>query len=341
MRQRLLVLPRPRCTPTLQRGLSLVELMVSIGLGLLLLAVIAQIYLGSKQTYRGNDNASRLQENGRFALHRMATDIRMAGYLGCNRNASVNNIATPSVPAVAFSQAVTGYTAATVPAALLVSGEVLGGTDVVQLQGAYGTSVTLAGNLTAANANIQINGNPAGFAAGDVLVISDCSSADVFRATTVSSGVGTVTIAHAASTNTTPFLSKAYQSNAEVLRFATYLYYVGTGAGGCGANMLCRKRLSGTTLVAEELVDNIEDLAFEYGEDTDADGAPNRFVPASGVGNWANVTAMRISVLARSAEDNLTTTPQPYTFRGVTVTPADRRLRQVFTSTVNIRNNTP
>lgn len=324
-----------------QHGLSIVELMISIVLGLLLMAIIAQIYLGSKQTYRGNENASRLQENGRFILHRMGQDIRMAGYLGCNRDVSVNNIAQPvSNTWLQYAQAVRGYTASTVPTSLLAAGEALSGTDVVQIQGAIGPAASLTGNMGVANANVQINGNPGQLQADDILLIADCANADVFRATTVSTGSGTVTIAHASSTNSSNFLSKAYEANTQVLRFGTYIYYVGTGAAGCSANMLCRKRLSGFNLTTEELVDNVENMAFEYGEDTNGDGTPDRFVDAATVSNWANVNAMRLSLLLRSPEDFVTTTSQPYTFAGVTTTPGDRRLRRVFTTTVNIRNRT-
>jgi type IV pilus assembly protein PilW len=63
-----------------QRGLSLVEILVALTISLFLIAGVIQLFIGSKQTYRFNDAQSRLQENGRFAIDRMAWDIRMAGY---------------------------------------------------------------------------------------------------------------------------------------------------------------------------------------------------------------------------------------------------------------------
>ena len=51
-----------------QRGLTLVELMVAMLLGVFLIGGVMQIFISSKQTYRMQENLSRLQENGRFAL---------------------------------------------------------------------------------------------------------------------------------------------------------------------------------------------------------------------------------------------------------------------------------
>lgn len=63
-----------------QAGLTLVELMVAMTLGLLLLTAIGTIYVGSAQTYRVQDDQSRLQEAGRTALEIIGHSIRQAGY---------------------------------------------------------------------------------------------------------------------------------------------------------------------------------------------------------------------------------------------------------------------
>ncbi len=51
-----------------QLGLSLVELMVALVLGLVLMTGIIQVFLSSRQTYASNEAMARMQENGRFAL---------------------------------------------------------------------------------------------------------------------------------------------------------------------------------------------------------------------------------------------------------------------------------
>jgi len=62
-----------------QSGISLLELMVSLGLGLLLMVGIGTIFVGSNQTYRVQDDNARIQEAGRYALEIIGRSIRQAG----------------------------------------------------------------------------------------------------------------------------------------------------------------------------------------------------------------------------------------------------------------------
>ncbi|MFI8744900.1 PilW family protein [Pseudomonas sp. NPDC077186] len=64
-----------------QRGLSIVELLVALVISMLLLTGVVQVFFSSKQTYASNEAASRLQENGRFALEFIAQSARHAGYV--------------------------------------------------------------------------------------------------------------------------------------------------------------------------------------------------------------------------------------------------------------------
>ena len=74
-------------------GFTLVELLVSVAIGLFLVAVVGGVYLSSKGSFNYQDAMSRLQENSRFAMERMARDIRMAGYNGCGNLSKVANTA--------------------------------------------------------------------------------------------------------------------------------------------------------------------------------------------------------------------------------------------------------
>lgn len=324
-----------------QLGLTLVELMVAMTLGLILMTAVIQIFIGSKQSYRVTDNTSRVQENGRYAVEALSSDIRMAGYLGCAKNATVNNMARPTTSTwTQYTQAIIGYTLPSVPGGL-TSAEVLPtSTDVIQIQRASSSGVTVRVN-NSVTAQIQITGNTAGFATDDILVISDCSSADVFRANSVSNSGGMVNITHSSATNTENFFAnnKIYGSDAEVLRLTSDIYYVGSGTGACPANTLCRGSIGTaastatyTTLNTEPLVDNVEGLTFLYGEDTDnpVDGAANKYVASGFVGTWANVVSVRYSITIRTPDANLTTS-----------TSGDRRIRRTFSATVAVRNNIP
>lgn len=69
--------------PTDQTGLTLLELMISLSLGLLLLVGIGTIYVGSNQTYRVQEQSARIQESGRYALEVIGRSLRQAGYTTC------------------------------------------------------------------------------------------------------------------------------------------------------------------------------------------------------------------------------------------------------------------
>ena len=65
--------------PRHQAGFSLVELMIAITLGLIVLLAVGSIYIGSRQTYRVQEDNARLQEAGRYALEVLGRSIRQAG----------------------------------------------------------------------------------------------------------------------------------------------------------------------------------------------------------------------------------------------------------------------
>jgi type IV pilus assembly protein PilW len=71
-----------------QVGLTLLEMMIALSLGLLLLVGIGTIFVGSQQTYRVQEENARIQESGRFALDLLGRSIRQAGYW----NMSVNPV---------------------------------------------------------------------------------------------------------------------------------------------------------------------------------------------------------------------------------------------------------
>jgi type IV pilus assembly protein PilW len=62
-----------------QRGLSLLELMVAMVLGLLVSGGIVALFSATSRTNQVQTALSRVQENGRFAMGRMEADLRMAG----------------------------------------------------------------------------------------------------------------------------------------------------------------------------------------------------------------------------------------------------------------------
>ncbi|HEX2830875.1 MAG TPA: PilW family protein [Burkholderiales bacterium] len=66
---------------TAAAGFTLVELLIAMTIGLLLTAVIAQVFLGSRKTYATTDDVARMQENMRYVHDALSRNLRMAGYM--------------------------------------------------------------------------------------------------------------------------------------------------------------------------------------------------------------------------------------------------------------------
>lgn len=317
-----------------QSGFGLVELMIAMTLGLVLLGSVGYVFLASRAAFRVTDNLSRLQENARYALDVMGRDIRMAGYVGCGNIASmtVKIVANPPVPPMTAENALIGYDNGagwTNPSGVTR----VAGTDVLSIMGAFGGDVNLAGNLAPSNANIQINGNPNGFKTDDVLIVTNCSNADVFKVTNNPGSSGTVTLAHGTSTNTGN-RTGTYGTDAFVMRMEQFTYFIGTNPAGNPA--LYRITLSGQ---AEELVENVQNMQLRYGLDANADGAVDSYTDTPG--NWTQVVSVTVNLLMRSPDNNLSTATQSLTFNNTTFNALDRRLYQVYAATMAVRNRLP
>ncbi|MEW6703550.1 MAG: PilW family protein [Pseudomonadota bacterium] len=94
------------------RGLSLVELMVALVLGLVLTFGLASVYLSSKTAFVRQGQLSSVQQSVRTAFEYLATDLRMAGHYGCYTGSS----SAPAQPGLStadlaanFSIGVAGY----------------------------------------------------------------------------------------------------------------------------------------------------------------------------------------------------------------------------------------
>jgi type IV pilus assembly protein PilW len=188
------------------------------------------------------------------------------------------------------------------------------------------------------------NGTGATFATiGTPLVISDCSTAHVFRASTGTSqnadnaGAATSALWTAA---TSP-LGKSYAAGSEIMLFRSYTYFLQMGASGQPALFRLDNNkpvLAGSN--PEELIEGIENMQVTYGLDTDAvlDGSANRYIAAPTAAQWPIVVSMRIVLTARSIDDNIMSTNNPLrTFNGANNW-VDRRLFKTFTASIDLRN---
>lgn len=351
-------------------GLSLVELMVAITIGLIILAAVSRLFVSSRSTYNLEESLARVQESGRFAMEFLAQDIRMAGYAGCSANLSgtaVGNIVDPAADATTFNpDGIAGFKhvcssscsgaltewAPNLSSSYFPSGggniQPIAGSDVVIIQRADTLSTHLTGNSDPSNANVQILNTASlasSVAAGDILMVSDCKSADIFKATNTSSGSGKITIAHSSASNTSNFLTHSYENDAELMKLVTRVYFIGR-RGNSTANppALFRRELANNgSLSTYELVEGIEVMRFSYGEDTDTTGdkVPNIYRDPSSVSSWRRVMAARVGLLVKTL-DNVDRDPdtRTYDIAGNTAGPYnDNVRRRAFNSTIQLRNH--
>jgi len=317
-----------------QAGLSMVELLVAMAIQFILLGGMVYVYTNSKVMFRVNEQLSRVQENGRYATDALLYDIRMAGFAGCRsiREITPNIIANspPVFENITDSLSVyengSGWTNPTTLTLVAAS-------DVITLQSTRGSGASLTGNMTAENANIQVDSNPDGLVANDLILISDCSNADLFRASSVSNG-STVTIAHANNVNTDNRLSKAYQEDAQIMSFDAHSYFIATGSNGEPGLYQHSFNSNTATLLAE----GIESMQLLLAEDTSGDQEPDIYVNATAVIDWEAVIGVRVGLLLRS-ENGVATEPRSFTFNGAEAnTGDDRRVRKAFWSYAAMRN---
>lgn len=66
-----------------QLGVTLIELMVAMAVSSVIMLGVSNIYLSTKKSYVVHDEFSRIQENGRYSVETLSSDIRNAGFFGC------------------------------------------------------------------------------------------------------------------------------------------------------------------------------------------------------------------------------------------------------------------
>lgn len=347
-----------------QKGLSLVELLVALALSATLILGIFTVYMDSSQTSRLSTSLARIQESARIGIDILARDLRMVGFQGCADPDDVSmNVIAENPPTSDFfattlrAWEVTGpdWADGTELDGHAIESSARVGSDVIAVQRGEMADVNLTGNMTATNANIQVEGTSVNqFNKGEIVLISDCESADLFR---ISSKPSSDTWAHAKGVNTDNRLSQAYTENARVMRFSSTIYYVAdTNRDDSLGNDIyalyrARDNLSNSAapdFQVDELVEGVESLQIELGEKLASNNF--RYSTADDASlDMTRVVAARIGLLVSDAErvrdDN---DEASYDLPGELITaasgagtvthPEDRRLRRSFITTVTLRN---
>ena len=307
-------------------GLSLIELMIAITLGLLVLAGLVTIYVDSSRSGNEFSKMNRQIENGRFALQMLREDLWHAGFWGEYRPPNWDEYAVGDEPAalpnpcLAFGNwgvttadveeykkallafPVQGYDNGTsLPAECTMVSDRQSGTDVLFVRhadtciaGAAGCEAVTGGKLYY-QASL-CSADETAYPSTPNYVIDTDAALHVLR---TRDGTGK---SCTATGYTTAIAGKR--------KLVSNLYYIRDYAttSGDGIPTLMRSvlDLAGGAVEhqpAQPLVEGIEHLAVEYGIDTDGDGDVDSFssAPAT-IAAWGNVIAVNIHVLARNLE---------------------------------------
>ena len=307
---------RQRC-----RGFTIVELMVALIISLILLAGVMQIYLSGKQSFDIQDTLSRLQENGRFATEAIAVDLRRAGYWGGNAQveAIAGSLGTADPDGTCLSANNTW--------GRMIERRIFGLNDT---NGGYacipGADYIRGDILTVRYASPQETA-PADMDSNRPYLRSSLFSGRLFNGMDQASNL----------------LNNPPAPSERTSELVAHAYYIGPSnqqCGGAAVPSLYRERLANNGRpVAEEVAYGVDNLQVQYGVDTNDDNSVDNYVDAGAVADWAQVMAARVWILVRAEcpEGGYTNT-NTYTMAGVNYVVNDGFRRQLYTTTVNLRN---
>ncbi|ABV35810.1 prepilin-type cleavage/methylation-like protein [Shewanella sediminis HAW-EB3] len=311
-----------------QKGMSLVELMVALVIGLFLSAGVFTMFSMSSSNVTTTGQFNQIQENGRIALAIMERDISQLGFMGditgtdfvvgVNTTvdaaipptgtdcigAGLNNASLPNNQPAHFRR-LWGYENGLSAQSLACLSDVRDKTDVLQIKRFIGPSV----------------------AAGDVsgYYVSTTSSQAIFF------------------NNGTP---SANLTNGRIWEYQHHVYFIGNDANGIP--VLRRKTLTSTGMSNDEqLVEGIENIRVLYGFDNDGDSTPDSYMPAASVTSlmWDNegfqrLVALKVHVLIRSVQPDSSYTNETQYLLGDKVinAPNDHFRRKVMSTTIVLEN---
>ena len=303
------------------KGFSLIEMMISITIGLMIIAALVGVVASNARSSKSNDQTSELQSNGRYALDHLRFEIYHAGFRGYTW-------APPNTPTI------TG-----------ISNECLDG-------GASNSFVTnFRQGIWGANDADPYSANclpAANYLRGDVLVIrrldgtptatADLASNSLYFRSSYASGQVFQGTDEPTTINIAPVADFAMQE---------YVYYIGKDDNDSTVPALRRVSLQGNTMVDEMVVSGIEHMEVQYG--IPATDLTTQYYDANSITGtstsdiptpWENVNSVQIWLLARNAKAEAGyTNTNTYSMGDVDYGPMnDGFRRQLFTTVVQLRN---
>ncbi len=363
-------------SPLQQRGLSVVELLVSLLIGMAVIAGSIQVVVSSKRSFLDQDEVSFIQTNARFALDLLSKDIRMAGYLGCAAQNSVqlaNSIQNDAGGYISLhglkgfegGAGTTGF-----PAdfkALATSG-----TDAILIRRAADSGEMDVSKHVAAAATVHL-WDKHSYPNGSTLMIADatCRNVGLFQVSgpnglpanhiTHNTGSGTQNCTKiikgnfscdasckAVSCGGYGTATGSYGPGSKVMEFVAHAYYIGESDAMPGMPALRRQVFNAKgapSTSSEEIALGVEDMEILYGVDSNGDGDVDQSRKADEMDLNNNGTisedewdqAISVKIsLVFRSQAPVMPAAESRTLAGSTYN--DRFMRQVVNSTVRIRN---
>lgn len=322
-----------------QTGLSILEFMIAISIGLVLVAGLVTMFANSSNTEHELRRSSQQIENGRYAMDVLVQDLQLAGYFGSYRKFSAATAApdicsltlsdlqtAASVPVQAINAAI-GSTA-TLPSscdAFIPTENLSAGSDVLVVRRLDTTFVPIGTATT--SGLIYAQTNPATLELQPGGGTTTCSSKADGTATTVNRRCNYPTTVDVCSA-TCPTDPAGY-----IRQYHVHVYFVSpcnvpASGAKCGADadggrpIPTLKRLElavsggAATFQVAPIAEGVEFLKFGYGiDDVPAavnldtgqvgDGTPDRYTLAPTLAELSNVVTVRIDLLVRNPEPSM------------------------------------
>ncbi len=289
------------------QGLTLVELMIGLALSLLVLGAAVSVFMGTKESFRLEEDLSALQEDFRFIADRMKKDFSMVGYSGCAKpytgatpTIQTNVNAATNFDVIEGTEGGAGSDSITVAFADLESG-----VPVLPGMADRDSPLPVSKNKMLYQALME-NFSGSSTPVPTILLVGNCNWGDLFMVTGVSDGdldgttVGNIlhddtTVIDGVSNSSKRF-SDVYGRNnyqtATVYSRTMVTYEVDTVSGVTG---LYETRSGGNKQL---LLENVTDMEILYGIDSTSDVNGN----ADNYQNWAStlqvssITALKITL---------------------------------------------
>ncbi|MGC3982269.1 MAG: PilW family protein [Steroidobacteraceae bacterium] len=275
----------------LQRGINLIEIMVSMVIGLFLVLGATTLYINSKKSADVDDSIARLQETSRYALSILETDIRMANFWGLVKDGS--NVTNRLQNINPTSTLTTGTNADNCGANYPL--------DAINPIVATNNSYPFSNTTCAAVNNAQ--------ASADTLTVRRAS-------TTGTATAGTLQVC--ATRQSSTIISNGTCAS-QVFDLMTNIYYVAQGSAQSATLPSLRRKslINGPAFQDQEIIPGIEDMQIELGWSNDASNsaaAVQYLQPGTAVAN-GQVVAVRLWLLVRAETQDFTyTDTKTYTY---------------------------